>query len=191
MCSFVTVILPHAEAMKRHLEIAEKNARLEPISFDPIADRLPPGAVRCDAPGMQRGGCNCGTVVGSASQRGTDAAASRIARGRADREKLGWGAKKLEAWEAQVTAAASRPLLHSQYDREAEAWIHLVRSVLVDARAPWCGLLWYWVDDERAFAGRADDVALATVDAERLARLEQNVMLRVTSRPSGTARQGR
>ncbi len=174
MCHFIKLVLPAQADVQALRDIVKRHGRvLEPISEARVDRELPAG----DRAYLTTSRCDCGTgLVNRAANRREHDERRDLARLR----RSGWSEAKIQRWREQRGEAVNRKVEAKAKSREheAEEWRALV-SDLLDAKVERVGLLVHWVTDD---IRRGPILPRASVNAETIANLEENVVYTFTRR---------
>ena len=181
MCHYITATLPHAVDLKVVASIFE----CYKLGFELISN--PHVAAQIDSQAWyvltSRKHCDCGTVLGSLTRQTTNGLSY-------DRDvkkfrKEGWSEAKINRWLEQKEQTRER---HRREDEalakgggpELERWLKFLNDLLKTKVASKFGLLLHWyhtsVESERIKIQRRECVRLSDVNAERLMRIQEDVL---------------
>ena len=182
MCHYITATLPHAVDLKAVASIFESYK----LGFELISN--PHVAAQIDSQAWYvlttKKYCDCGTALGSVTHQTATEDLSY------DREvkkfrKQGWSEAKINRWLEQKEQTRER---HGREDEalakgtqpELENWLEFLNDLLTTKVAHKFGLLLHWyhtsVESERIKIHRRESVSLSDVNAERLMRIEEDVL---------------
>jgi hypothetical protein len=182
MCYYITATLPHAVDLKAAGAIFESHhVGFELISNPHTAEQIDPQSWYVLTSGEY---CDCGTALGSLVRQITTEDSSY------DRElkkfrKQGWSEAKIKRWLEQKEQTKER---HQREDEalakgdvhDVDGWIKLLNDLLGIKATQKLGLLLHWyhtsVEGERIKIQRKETVKLSDVNAERLMRIEEDVL---------------
>jgi hypothetical protein len=182
MCHHITATLPHAVDLKSVASVFETyKLGFELISNPHVAAQIDPRAWYVLT---SRKHCDCGTALGSLTHQTTTNDLSY------DRDvqkfrKQGWSEAKIKRWLEQKEQTWER---HRRKDEavaesasyELERWVEFINELLKTKHTPQFGVLLHWyhtsIEGERIKIHRKERVRLSDLNAERLLRIEEDVL---------------
>ena len=185
MCHFITATLPAGADVDAAREVARRYRRgWEELENPHVARQLAEGERYFMT---VRKGCDCGTELGSAGAG--PPAAPDLAAEVAKLRKKGWSETKIERWLAEKGKTAGR---RARLDAErakpgadAQSWADLLHELASLPGASGVGVLLHWysghVESER-IRFRVEEVGADELSAERLVRIEEDVLYRIRGR---------
>jgi hypothetical protein len=133
--------------------------------------------------------CDCGTALGSLSNRVQDKAIDFEPQVRKLR-KQGWSEAKIKRWLEQKEQTKERHLREDEAlakggDPELDRWIMLFEELINVRQIPKMGLLLHWyhgsVEGARIKIQRRERLRLSEVTPERLMKIEEDVLYEIVS----------
>ena len=133
--------------------------------------------------------CDCGTALGSLNDRVPAKAVDYESQVRKLR-KQGWSEAKIKRWLEQKEQTKERHLREDEArakggDPELDRWIMLFNELINVRQTPTIALLLHWyhgsVDTERIKIQRRERLRLSEVTAERLMKIEEDVLYEFVS----------
>ena len=133
--------------------------------------------------------CDCGTALGSLSDRVSAKAVDFEPQIRKLR-KQGWSEAKIKRWFEQKEQTKERHLREDEAlakggAPELDSWIMLFEELINVRQIPMVGLLLHWyhgsVEGERIKIQRRERFRLSEVTAERLMKIEEDVLYEIVS----------
>lgn len=182
MCWHITAILPHTVDLKAAASVFESHKLgFELISNPHVAAQIDPQAWHVLT---TRKHCDCGTALGSLARRATDTDSNHDRMLKKFR-KQGWSEAKIKRWLEQKEQTRER---HQREDEaleqgssyEVDRWIKFLNDLVGGKVAQKCGLLLHAyhprIEGERIKIQRKESMKLSDVKAERLMRIEDDVL---------------
>jgi hypothetical protein len=133
--------------------------------------------------------CDCGTAVGSLSNRVPAKAIDLEPQVRKFR-KQGWSEAKIKRWLEQKEQTKERHIREDEAlakggAHELDRWIMLLKELIKVRQIPMIGFLLHWyhssVEGERIKIQRRETFRLSEVTAERLMKIEEDVLYEIVS----------
>jgi len=182
MCHYITATLPHAVDLTLVAPIFESHK----LGFQLISN--PHVAQQIDSQDRYilttRKHCDCGTALGSLSHQGAREVQS-YERELKKFRKQGWSKAKIKRWLEQKEQTKERHLrqdaaLAEGSAPELERWVRFLNDLFDSRHAHKFGLLLHWyhtsVEGERIKIQRREKLRLSEVNAERLMKIEEDVL---------------
>jgi hypothetical protein len=187
MCHYITATI----ANKHEIESVALIFKLygfgfELISNPHVAQQIGPQACYILTSGKY---CDCGTALGSLSNRVQDKAIDFEPQVRKLR-KQGWSEAKIKRWLEQKEQTKERHLREDEAlarggAAELDRWIMFLKELINVRRIPMVGLLLHWynggVEAERINFQRRERLRLSEVTTERLMKIEEDVLYEIVS----------
>jgi hypothetical protein len=185
MCHYITATLPHAVDLSLVTQIFEAHQ----FGFDLISN--PHVAQQIDARERHilttRKHCDCGTALGSLSHP-EHAKVQSYERELKRFRKQGWSETKIKRWLEQKEQTKARHLredaeIAESTTPELESWLSLLNNLFDSTKAQKFGILLHWyhssIESERIEIQRKEKLQLSELSAERLMRIEEDVLYEV------------
>jgi hypothetical protein len=187
MCHYITATLPIKDDIASVASIFKSHGfGFELISNPHVAEQIGPQDCYVLTSGKY---CHCGTALGSLTNRVPAKAINFEAQVKKLR-KQGWSEAKIKRWLEQKEQTKERHLRDDEAlakggDPELDRWIMLFKELIKVRQLPTVGLLLHWyhgsVEGERIKFQRRERFRLSELTAERLMRIEEDVLYEIVS----------
>jgi hypothetical protein len=187
MCHYITATIAHKHEIESVALIFELYGfGFELISNPHVAQQIGPQGCYILTSGKY---CDCGTALGSLNNRVQDKAVDserQVVKFR----KQGWSEAKIKRWLEQKEQTKERHLrevkaLAKGGSPELDRWITLLKELINVRQIPMVGLLLHWyhagVESEQIKIQRRERLGLSEVTAERLMKIEEDVLYEIVS----------
>jgi len=187
MCHYITATIPNKDEIASVASIFKAHGfGFELISNPHVAQQIGPQDYYILTSGKY---CDCGTALGSLGDRVPAKAVDFESQVRKLR-KQGWSEAKIKRWLEQKEQTKERHLREDEAlakggAPELDRWIMLLRELINVRQIPMVGLLLHWyhgsVESERINIQRRERFRLSEVTAERLMKIEEDVLYEIVS----------